>query len=279
MSRITRSMGTSRVPILLALLLGAATFVGMLAWLPTVGGDAPPAVSTANVLVAANDLAAGASVTGDRVRVVQMPVESIAQGALASLADADGRVLRYPVAAGEQLLTSKFVGEGQPASSGLAFVIPPGMRAVSVPISEITGAGGLIVPGDRVDVLAAVAVGRVAGATTASTEPEAIGIRNYDAVVTVLQDALVLAVGQAVSEASAVARDAGAQRADEADAQPKAASVTLAVTPAEAQTLFMAVNEGAIGLSLRPFGDTSAVDLAPVREFTSATEAAQVATR
>src|SRR5690606_19776675 len=68
MSRIARAMGTSRVPILLALILGGATFVGVLTWLPTVAGAQPSGaaeVEPASVLVAAHDLAAGAPIEGD----------------------------------------------------------------------------------------------------------------------------------------------------------------------------------------------------------------------
>src|SRR5690606_20427156 len=127
--------------------------------------------------------------------------------------------------------------------------------------------GGLIVPGDRVDVLAAVDWRRLDPATTRETrasnsltdefgQPIADGIIQHGAVLTILQDTLVLAIGQTVSAAPAVSRDQGTQRADEGEPQPQAASVTLAVSPEQAQTLFMAVMEGSIGLALRPFGDT-----------------------
>lgn len=285
MSRIARAMGTSRVPILLALILGGATFVGVLTWLPTVAGDQPSGaaeVETASVLVAAHDLAAGAPIEGDAVRVVEVPATSVAASALTAVDQADGRMLRYPVAAGEQILASKFVDAEQPASSGLAFVIPDGMRAVSVPLSEVSGAGGLIVPGDRVDVLAAVDARRLEEQQRRSpVEGEGLGdsTREQGAVITILQDALVLAIGQSVSPVSAVTRDAGTQRADDAEAQPDAASVTLAVSPEQAQTLFMAVMEGSIGLALRPFGETLTAPLAPVVAFSATTDTPQVASR
>ncbi|MCK9485506.1 MAG: Flp pilus assembly protein CpaB [Dehalococcoidia bacterium] len=277
-------MGTSRVPILLALILGGATFAGVLAWLPTLADDqqqSAPREASTEVLVASRDLAAGAAIEGGAVRVVEMPAASVAAGALTTLEQAEGRMLRYPVAAGEQILASKFVDTERPASTGLAFVIPDGMRAVSVPLSEVSGAGGLIVPGDRVDVLAAVDSRRIEGHERRAMAESDMGdtTRDHGAVVTILQDALVLAIGQSVSPASAVARDAGAQRADEAEVQPQAASVTLAVSPDQAQVLFMAVMEGSIGLALRPFGETLTAPIAPVTVFSTPSDRPQVATR
>lgn len=284
MSRITRAMGTSRVPILLALVLGGATFVAALVWLPEMSsGEATPTIETAEVMVASRDVAAGVALDGDAVRMVRIPSTAIAAGSFTTSDQVIGRMLRYPVSAGEQILASKFVDGEQSVSSGLAFVIPEGMRAVSVPLSEISGAGGLIVPGDRVDVLAAVDSRRLTLTTTQAADAltdEAVGsVGKQTAVVTILQDTLVLAIGQTVGSPSAVSRDRGTQRVDDGEVQPEAVSVTLAVTPAQAQTLFMAVMEGSIGLALRPFGETQAVQLKPAVTFSAEIDVPQVAQR
>lgn len=287
MTRITRILGTSLAPVVLALLLGGATFAAAMTWLPG-PSEAPQAsaVETSAVLVADTDIEAGATLAADDLRIVQVPEDSVLGGALTSVEEAEGRLLRYPVSAGEQVLTTRLIGEAGPASAGLAFVVPDGLRAVSVPVTEITAAGGLIVPGDRVDVLAAVRQEQVPSSTgePPSAEDEAAAASNrYDgtAVVTVLQDALVLAVGQALADPSSASREPGAQRMDEATAEPKAASVTLAVDPEEAQRLFMAVNDGAIGLALRGFGDTSRPAVTPIIDLESASglELAEVAGR
>jgi len=276
MSNTARAFGDRRVALFLALVFGGVTFVGMLVWLPSVASDEAPSVETTAVLVASRDLAAGTTVDADALRVVRVSPTSVAAGALTAPKEVEGRVLRYPVGAGEQILDAKFVGTDAPASSGLAFVIPDGLRAVSVPLSEVTGAGGLIVPGDRVDVLAAVDSQRIDGATPTTADvasPRVVG------VITILQDALVLAIGQSLTDGSAVSRDPGTQRADDGVVQPQAASVTLAVSPEQAQVLFMAVTEGTIGLALRPFGETSTGALKPVSTFVAETDPSQVATR
>ena len=82
-------------------------------------------------------------------------------------------------------------------------------------------------------------------------------------VVTVLQDVLVLAVGQTITPPSDSGRDPATLRTEEAQAQPGARSVTLAVTPAEAQQIFFASQEGQLGLAMRAFGDDSLSVLTP----------------
>ncbi|MCA9849807.1 MAG: Flp pilus assembly protein CpaB [Dehalococcoidia bacterium] len=282
MSRITRLVGRRNVPILLALLLGGATFIGALAWLPTLSdGDTTPTVETRSVLVARDDLSAGERLDRSRLALVEVPTDVIATGALTRIEDGEGQVLRYPVEAGEQILASKFVGAERAEATGLAFVVPEGMRAVSVPVTEVTGAGGLIVAGDRVDVLAAVSETLLVGADYPTEGPEADIARREapTAIVTVLQNALVLAVGQSVSDTSSVSRDDGAQRADDATPDPKAVSVTLAVSPEDAQALFMAVTEGSIGLALRSFGDTSSATVAPIVDVAPADDQPKVSAR
>lgn len=277
MSRIAQALGPTRAPLLLALILGAVTFAAMLAWLPSSEADPQPVVETSSVLVAARDLSAGQRVEEDSLRTVEVPASAIAAGALTSKADAVGLVLRYPVSAGEQVLASKLVGAEASRSQGLSFVVPEGLRAVSVPVTEVTGAGGLIVPGDRVDVMAAVKAARIRGVIV--PEDELTRSQSEAAVVTIVQDALVLAVGQSQSDALSMSRERGTQRAEGVDPQPDAASITLAVTPEDAQALFMAVTEGSVGLALRSFGDTLPVRVQPATEFEASEVAVNVSTR
>ncbi len=125
--------------------------------------------------------------------------------------------------------------------------------------SEVMGAGGLVVPGDRVDVLVATQYERLLG----PGEQLPAGIDGaHPTVLTVLQNMLVLAIGQEFTAAGS-ADDAADTRADGVDAQPGAGSITLAVTQDEAQLLFLATQEGTLGLALRQFGDGSEGVLAP----------------
>jgi pilus assembly protein CpaB len=62
-----------------------------------------------------------------------------------------GDVVREPILAGEPLVERKLVKGG--AGGYMSVVLQPGMRAVAVPVKSETGAGGFILPGDRVDVV------------------------------------------------------------------------------------------------------------------------------
>src|SRR5262249_41374690 len=80
-----------------------------------------------------------------------MPAAAIHPSAFRSAADAIGKVARVAVTRDEQLLSTKVYLQN--ADSGLAFMVPDGMRAVAVGVSEQIGSGGMIVPGDHVDVI------------------------------------------------------------------------------------------------------------------------------
>jgi len=137
---------------------------------------------------------------------------------------------------GEVILATAITGgAGRLASSTL---LGPDMRAVAVPVSETSGAGGFLAPGDRVDVFM---------------------IRKFQDDVAyagmVVQGARVLAVGQT---------------ADTSKADPEIVkSATIEVTPAEAQKIALAQSVGEIHLALRAIGDESRVPLQTVNAFDS----------
>ena len=90
-------------------------------------------------------------------------------------------------------------------------------------------------------------------------------------VLTVLQNVLVLAVGQSLARPADTGRDAANARPENAESQPRAASVTLAVQPDTAQVLFMASQHGTLGLALRAFGDEGQSATTPLLKLQPAT--------
>lgn len=262
------NFATGGVLLTVAVVLGLATALLTLYWLNSEDEDAETAQATASinesapspdlVVIAREDLAAGDRITAEVVELTEVPAGTAPDNALSATSQAIGRVARYPLVAGEQLLESKLVDDI--SGDGLAFSIPPGMRAVSVPFSEVMGAGGLLVPGDRVDVLVSTAYERLFGPGEVITPADSAG---HPTVIMVLQNMLVLAIGQAFTPTIDDGRDPATLRAEDAEIQPGARSVTLAVTPEQAQLLFMAAQEGTLGLALRPFGDESETALAP----------------
>jgi pilus assembly protein CpaB len=177
-----------------------------------------------------------------------------------------GRVARLELLPGEPLFKQKLAGVD--AKEGFPIVIPEGMRAITIAMDAVKGVAGLIKPGDKVDVLAQVAL---------DVEDQSI-----DLARTVLQNKLVLAVEQdAVDErvgampslevAAKENEKAGRRRKEKPNeaekpkpekkgAKPKIAkNITLAVWPHEAEKLALAEELGNIRLVLRNEGDAQLV--------------------
>jgi pilus assembly protein CpaB len=195
------------------------------------------------VVVATRDLQANTTLTSDMLKVQPVPPDVALSGVYGRTDALAGTVTRYPVLKGQQLTGSVLGTDAAPNADDLSYALPPGKRAVGVEVSEVTGVGGLLLPGNSVDVIAVFNV----NATGASK------------AVTLLQNVVVLAVGQEAQQPAprpsdgAAADTTSAQK--DAKRQPDARTVTLAVGPADAQLLALAQDNGKLWLSLRPAGD------------------------
>jgi Flp pilus assembly protein CpaB len=127
---------------------------------------APPSAPTTAVVVAAEDLAAGAVVAADDLATVALPPDAVPDGTVSEAADVDGAILAAPVRAGEPITDVRLVGPGLAATA-------PGTVALPVRISDAAQAG-LLEVGDEIDLMA--------------TDPEA------RTTATIASGALVLAV-------------------------------------------------------------------------------------
>ena len=260
------------VLLLAALAVGVLTAVLTATWLDSQEGgatgveDAPAPQSTITAVVIRNDIPAGTTLSAPLLREMEIASDSALAGVYTNSNRLVGRITRYPLVAGEQVVEGKLVGTESAPGTGLAFSVPEDTRAVSVPFSEVMGAGGLVVPGDHVDILVHTKNERLFG--PGDDIPD--GDSGRPTVVTVLQDVLVLAVGQVFTPPTDAGRDPATLRSENAVPQPGARSVTLAVSPAQAQLMFFASQEGTLGLAMRAFGDDSFSVLSP--EFKLETE-------
>lgn len=192
-----------------------------------------PPVSTVQVLVAASNIQAGTKLTAGTVRWQVWPKSAVDSSFITANGGADigriidGTVARAPLVAGEPLSTTKVVHAD--AVGFMAAQLAPGMRAVSIGISVQSGAGGFVLPNDRVDVLL--------------TQPVA-GVQRSFATKTILDDVRVLAVDQTFGQA-----------AEEKVVVGKTA--TLELTPRQAEMIARASASGTLSLSLRPLADNS----------------------
>ncbi len=234
-------MDRSRI-IVLAVAAIAAGLVALIARSFLGGGtEAPkaapvPQIAMSEVLVAASNLTPGAPLTAGSVRWQQWPkaaVDSsfITQDSAPSLEKfVQGAVVRAPMMTGEPLTATKIVHAD---SAGLmATLVTQGMRAVSIAISTESGAGGFILPNDRVDVLC--------------TQQLADGHHWHTA--TILKDVRVLAVDQTY------------ESKDTKTVLAKTA--TLELSPSQVELVELAQASGTISLALRALGDSGSVALA-----------------
>jgi len=249
------------------------------------GGEATPSGETKAVVVASQDIAAGTRITEDMVRVKNMSSDSAVPSAFSTTELVVGSVARFPITADEQILANRLASGGITVPQGdkvpLTYIVPEGMRAVAINTKQVINAGGLVLPGDYVDIIF------VAEVKTNLSPP----LDSSHIAQTVLQNVEVLAVQQTIEEVVPEGTGDGdgtgdgtedgdgevAQRVavDRPDPEPEAITVTLAVTPQQAQTLAMAdvISDASendttdIRLSLRRFGEQEQTTVAAMTDF------------
>jgi pilus assembly protein CpaB len=182
-----------------------------------------------SVVVAAKALEIGAVIKPDALKLVRMPEESFPKGGFSRLEDVVDRPVISPVLVDEPVVEGRVGARG--SGAGMAPLIPPGMRAISVRVNDVVDVAGFVLPGMHVDVLV---TGRPPG-------------REDSITTTVLQNIAVLSAGQTL-------------QADSKSQAIKTAVVTLLVTPAQAEVLTLADNEGHIQLVLRNSADHEKTD-------------------
>src|SRR5580700_2067112 len=112
---------------------------------------APRSEARTIVFAPSRDLPVGAIIHKTDLKPVTVASKDLPKGALTNESQVLDRVVLYPFSANQPLIDSGLARIGSP--DGIAATIPEGHRAVSVPISDLTGVSGLIMPGSRVDVL------------------------------------------------------------------------------------------------------------------------------
>jgi Flp pilus assembly protein CpaB len=223
------------------------------------GSEESAVVTTVTRVVAADDIPARTRISPAMLRLEEVPISAVLEGSYIDVERVDGLVARYPIAAREQVTTHK-VGatfNDLEATAGLSFVVPAGLRAVSIEVNEFNAVGGLVVAGDRVDVIAIF-------------DEEIAGIEK---AVTILQDVEVGAVAQSAQRPvpppstegetteDASTRSSSGLRPEEIEANPSLRTVTLLVSPDDAQLLALAGFEAELWLTLRGFEDSEQLTL------------------
>jgi pilus assembly protein CpaB len=226
--------------VVLVIALAAGGIAALLA-----GRSDPPApvkpalvaqIETVDVLVAANDIGLGHTVSAGDMRWQTWPVAAASANFLRRTDRPDavnqlsGSIARSPFSAGEPIREARLIKAK--GSGYMAAILPSGMRAVSTQISPETGAGGFILPNDHVDVIL----------SRRDREAEkAAGVEIHTSE-TILSNVRVLAIDQTVEEK-------GGQRV------VVGKTATLELSQRQAETLAMSQQMGTLSLALRSLVD------------------------
>lgn len=188
------------------------------------GGPPKADTSQRDVVVATHPLTVGVAIKPADVKVIKIAAEAFPKGAFSKVEEVLDRPVVSNILLDEPILDGRLAAKG--SGMGLAPTIPVGMRAMTVRVNDVAGVAGFVLPGMHVDVLV---TGRPPGT-------------QGDMTTTVLQNIQVLSAGQNM----------------QADARGQAMSVptvTLLVTPEQAETLTLAGSDGKIQLVLRNSSD------------------------
>ncbi|HEY0597362.1 Flp pilus assembly protein CpaB [Sphingopyxis sp.] len=228
----------------LVIAIGAAFGVNQMmrgASAPPARAAAAPEITGPMILVATRQLPVGTIIGPDSFRFQPWPKDLVQKAYfLKDKTDVNtlvGTVVRYPITAGQPLTQGALV---HPDDRGfLAAALGPGMRAVTVKVSQEQGVAGFVFPGDRVDVLLAQTIEVKEG----SSYPD----EQLFTAETIVRNVRVLATDQ---------------RYDAEDETGKTpvrtfGSVTLEATPELAERIAVAQSMGKLSLALRPLAESS----------------------
>lgn len=201
------------------------------------------------VIGAAKDLAPGTALDAEMIGELEIPKTAVTDRNIRRehLNVILGRKLKNTVNLKSQILWSDIV-DMEARGGNLANMVKEGERAVSIPVDMTSSVTGLVEPNDRVDILGTF------------TFPSMKGDPQLDTVtLTILQNVTVLATGRDTSGSMNLAMASGAQRKG-----GSYSTVTLLVTPKEAEMLVFAMQKGRMTLTLR-----NPADVSSARDLTS----------
>lgn len=202
----------------------------------SVSNAPPPEIKMKDLVVAAKPLPIGGMIAPADVKIRKVSADQFPNGAFSKVEEVIDRPLTSNILLDEPIQEGRLAARG--SGLGIAPIIPIGMRAVTIRVTEVVGVAGFVLPGMRVDIL------------LTGKPPE------YTDIVTktVLQNVTVISAGQHYQP------DAKGEAIN-------ASTVTLLCTPSEAETITLASQEGRIQLVLRNGADHGSVKT-PGREVT-----------
>jgi len=180
-----------------------------------------------NIVVAAHDLPVGTALDAAALKSMRWSRDSLPPGAIMNASTIIGQYTKSSFVENEPIVASRLFSSAKNAGI-LPLLIPSGMRAMSVPVDEVSDIAGFVLPHTHVDVLVSLSEGQ----------------KTMSRIV--LQDVEVLAIAQDI---------------ERVNDQPQAVRVvTVLVTPEEAERLALASREGTLRLAMRNYTDKQIVN-------------------
>ncbi len=227
--------------------------------------SAPPPVKTVNIYVASQPIPIGTTITQDMIGIQPWPEHLVLDGFIHADGGPSiiGEVARAPFQAQEPFLSSKLANPSDP--NFLAGSLPKGMRVLTIQTNEIEGIAGFIFPGDHIDVLLTHQIQKWVSPPASVGGKALAPHQEADAVTeTLLTNVLVLAVDQHSTSSNAVDKNGNL-------IIPR--SISLMVSPTDAQRLRLGAQKGTLTLALRSLQDKESADPLTITTSSDITQA------
>lgn len=185
------------------------------------------------IVAAATDIPVGTRIEPSSLKMTRLPKEALAAGYHTDAARLSGRIAVKPLSAGDMVTEAKLMPATVNAGGGImTYMVPDGHRAVTVAVNEVAGVAGFITPNSRVDIV-----------LTTPTSANPSSEDNISKII--LQNVPVLASGQIT---------------EQKEGKPAIVpTVTLDLSPADAEKLIVGAKKGSLQLLLRNIVDTAEV--------------------
>lgn len=202
---------------------GLVASIGVSQYMERASGSGSAAVETAKIFVAMTDVSQGVKLDAQNVKLEEWPKDRVPEGAITELEQLEDRFTGTRLYAGEPILSAKLMDSTIRGSESIT--IPKGFRVVAVPVTVDTAVSGMLQPGDRVDILVFL---------RKNAEIPETGTR------TLLRDVNIFSV------------DGTTNRSIDEDGQARnLRTVSLLVTPKQAESVMLGKELGTLFLSLR----------------------------
>jgi len=276
--------------LILAIIFGLAAVFGVMFYVNNLRATLEKEGEKVDVLVATQDIIKDTSVeeiiSKKLVEVKKIPLRYVVTAYMTSLDKYQDYFVSNQISKGEQITPVKFI---KPSDITFSFEVPKGTVAISIPFNEVVGVSNLLTVGDRVNVIATFQPEQQQQAQqqatsnqtadTSGTQSNAAGNSNggaasgndyssgnpsavvVDTTKTVLWNIEILYIGVKVTIDDVSANNKGLLSSGGSSKEPvEIKTVTLAVTPEQAEKLVFSEELGTVWLALLPVGGVEETD-------------------